>query len=251
MSGEKRARPRVDRRTTLKWLAATVAAAQAGCGGETPFVGPEIPPAPARGDALLGAAAAPDHAGYGVDPDLMHPSVPWSRTLSDGQLQTASALADMILPADGRSPAASDVGVPDFVDEWLSAPYPRQQEDRGLIFDGLEWLEAECRARSDRSFAMADVATRTELLELLADSGPGSLVPARMLDFFRRLRAERRLVFISIHPTERYQIDIIRRLCDEYLFVFAGHISRYAAWDAFIADAPVQQYLGDMLPAAL
>ena len=72
-----------------------------------------------------------------------------------------------------------------------------------------------------------------------------------MLDFFRRLRAEGRLVFISIHPTERYQIDIIRRLCDEYLFVFAGHISRYAAWDAFIADDPVQQYLGDMLPAAL
>ena len=35
---------------------------------------------------------------------------------------------------------------------------------------------------------MADVATRTELLELLADSGPGALVPARMLDFFRRFR---------------------------------------------------------------
>ena len=188
MSGEKRARPRVDRRTTLKWLAATVAAAQAGCGGETPFVGPEIPPAPARGDALLGAAAAPDHAGYGVDPDLMHPSVPWSRTLSDGQLQTASALADMILPADGRSPAASDLGVPDFIDEWVSAPYPDQRRDRETILAGLEWLERESRSRFGASFAAAGESSKTQLLDSLAWPVASDADLADGVEFFRRFR---------------------------------------------------------------
>jgi len=188
VSGEKRARPRVDRRTTLKWLAATVAAAQAGCGGETPFVGPEIPPAPARGDALLGAAAAPDHAGYGVDPDLMHPSVPWSRTLSDGQLQTASALADMILPADGRSPAASDLGVPDFIDEWVSAPYPDQRRDRETILAGLEWLERESRSRFGASFAAAGESSKTQLLDSLAWPVASDADLADGVEFFRRFR---------------------------------------------------------------
>ena len=45
MSDERKPPLRVDRRTTLKWLAATMAAAQAGCAGESKFVGAEIPPA--------------------------------------------------------------------------------------------------------------------------------------------------------------------------------------------------------------
>jgi hypothetical protein len=188
VSGEKQARPRVDRRTTLKWLAAAMAAAQAGCAGETPFVGPEIPPAPARGDALLGAAAAPRGAGYGADPDLMHPSVPWSRTLSDGQLQTASALADMILPADGRSPAASELGVPDFIDEWVSAPYPDQRRDRETILAGLEWLERESRSRFGASFTAARESEKAELLDSLAWPVASSTDLAESVEFFRRFR---------------------------------------------------------------
>jgi len=188
VNGEKQARPRVDRRTTLKWLAATMAAAQAGCAGETPFVGPEIPPAPARGDALLGAAAAPRGAGYGADPDLMHPSVPWSRTLSDGQLQTASALADIMLPADGRSPAASDLGVTDFIDEWVSAPYPDQRRDRETILAGLEWLERESRSRFGASFAAAGESSKKELLDSLAWPVASDADLADGVEFFRRFR---------------------------------------------------------------
>lgn len=167
---------RVDRRTTLKWLAASLAAANAACTPDR------------ESGPWLGTATPPGGEGYGTDPDLGNPAVPWPLTMTGPQLRTAAVLCDMILPADGRSPAASEVGVPGFIDEWVSAPYPRQREDRELILDGLEWLEAECRARSDRGFAIADVATRTELLELLADARAGALVPARMLDFFRRFR---------------------------------------------------------------
>ena len=73
---------RVDRRTTIKWLAATMVAANAGCGPNTKFLGDEIPPAPTDGEGLLGAAGAPGIIGYGTDPDLINPVVPWSRTMT-------------------------------------------------------------------------------------------------------------------------------------------------------------------------
>ena len=101
---------RVDRRTTIKWLAATMAAASTGCSSDEKYLGDEIPAA--QRAPLLGVAAKADGVAYGGDPDRMNPVVPWARTMTDGQLKTASALADLILPEDERSPAASAVGVP-------------------------------------------------------------------------------------------------------------------------------------------
>ena len=48
----------------------------------------------------------------------------WPLTLTKEQRATATALCDLIIPADDTSPAASSVGVVDFIDEWISAPYP-------------------------------------------------------------------------------------------------------------------------------
>jgi hypothetical protein len=188
VSGKRQARLRIDRRTTLKWLAATMAAAQTGCGGETRFVGAEIPPAPTQVDGLLGTGALPAGAGYGSDPDVMHPSVPWPKTMTDGQLQTASALADMILPADERSPAASEVGVPDFIDEWVSAPYSDQRRDRETILAGLERLERESRSRFGASFAAARESEKAELLDSLAWPVASGTDLAESVEFFRRFR---------------------------------------------------------------
>lgn len=184
MSGNPIKRIRVDRRTTIKWLAATMAAGYAGCSRDEKRVGPEIPPA-TTGTAPV---TAPHTPGYGKDPDLMHPTVPWPRTLTDVQLETTAALCDMIIPEDEHSPAASALGVPDFVDEWVSAPYLKQQEDRGQVLAGLEWLEAECRGRHGAAFAEATEAQRAELLDLIAwpDRNPPEL--AGQAEFFRRFR---------------------------------------------------------------
>lgn len=65
-----------------------------------------------------------------------------------------------------------------------------------------------------------------------------------MLDFFRRLRSEGRLVFISVHPTETYQLHIVKDLCDSYMFVFEGQIKQYPSWDEFFNETTVQEYLG-------
>ena len=195
-------RIRVDRRTTLKWLAAAMAAAHAGCSSDDRFVGDEIPK---RDGNLLGTAKAVGEARYGTDPDLINPVVPWPRTMSEAQLESTAALADMILPEDDRSPAASTVGVPDFIDEWISAPYDEQQRDRELILAGLEWLEQETRARFGAGFAGADEAQRIELLEMLAGPGRTDPGPAAQVRFFERFRY---LAAGAFYTTEAGMADI-------------------------------------------
>lgn len=69
-----------------------------------------------------------------------------------------------------------------------------------------------------------------------------------ILRFFKRLRDEGRLVFMSVHPTEYYQIAIVQDLCDHYMFVSNGELTEYADWETFIAQDAVRDYLGDVLP---
>lgn len=181
-------RRRVDRRTTIKWLAATMVSTAAACQGERSRHGDEIPPPPNAANPALGTARAADVAGYGTDPDLLNPVVPWRRTMSDAQLRVSSALADLVLPADERSPAASELGVADFIDEWISAPYAVQQADRELVLPGLEWLERQSNERFGRGFADAAASEQSEIVDTIAwpDKASSDLVDkARFFDRFR------------------------------------------------------------------
>jgi len=93
--------------------------------------------------------------GYGTDPDLLetyNAGDLWPLTLSEAQRRTATALGDVIIPADDKSPAASGLQVVDFIDEWISAPYPEQQHHREIIVNGLTWIEAESAKRFKKSF---------------------------------------------------------------------------------------------------
>jgi hypothetical protein len=101
--------------------------------------------------------------GYGSDPNLTkiyHPGDVWPLTLDAAQRRCAAALCNAILPGDGRSPDAATVGVVDFIDEWVSAPYPRQREDRPIVLDGLAWMDSEAIQRFKRSFADLDESSQ-------------------------------------------------------------------------------------------
>jgi hypothetical protein len=169
--------PRVDRRTTLKWFAGAMATGQlAACG-----VKPE-------GLSWMEVAAI-QGPGYGSDPYLLEPAVPWPLTLSRAQLAGVAALADLILPPQDGLPAPSAVGVPDFIDEWVSAPYPDQHRDRALVIPGLAWLDEEAVKRGGDVFARARPAAQEEILDQIAWTGrvqPGLEKPA---EFFVRVRA--------------------------------------------------------------
>ena len=163
---------KIDRRTALTWVGVVGAAAAIGTG--VVVYGPK----------MGGKAEA---KGYGTDPKLNPPvKAPWPRILSEDQLQTAAILADYILPATATAPSASSLGVPDFIDEWVSAPYPDQLKDRPLIEDGLKAL--------GKQVLKADAAKRTEALAAL----PGS-------DFFKRFR---KLTIGAYYTTEAGFKDI-------------------------------------------
>lgn len=139
---------RVDRRMALKWISSATASLA-------------LPGSPAFGAASktgLKAATEPSGKGYGPDPDIMKMYKPgdlWPLTLSDDQRKLLITLCDIILPADEQSPSASSVGVHDFIDEWISSPYPGQAGDRTTVLRGLDKLEEEAQARSGKGFVKA------------------------------------------------------------------------------------------------
>ena len=65
-----------------------------------------------------------------------------------------------------------------------------------------------------------------------------------MLDFFRALRARERLVFLCVHPQEPYHIEILREICENYVFVRKGTVRTAPSWDALLEDGDVRDYLG-------
>ena len=137
---------KVDRRSALAWIGVVGAAAAAGAG--VVVYGPQM-----GGQRVT--------RGYGTDPKLAKPEkAPWSRIMIPAQLQTAAILADFILPASGPAPSASKLGVPDFVDEWVSAPYPDQLKDRPIILTGLNALAPKLLKASDADRAAALEALR-------------------------------------------------------------------------------------------
>ena len=69
-----------------------------------------------------------------------------------------------------------------------------------------------------------------------------------MLDFFRRLRGEGKLVFLCLHPNERYHIDILRESCERFVFVNKGRLQFAPSFDALVRDDAVRVYLGRLAP---
>ena len=102
------------------------------------------------------------------DPDLVNPVLPWKKILTRDEIITTAAVCDVILPGDERSPAPSKVEVPDFIDEWVSAPYPRQKDDLLIIRGGLAWLNTESNRRFGRRFPDLSLLQKTAICDDIA-----------------------------------------------------------------------------------
>jgi ABC-type branched-subunit amino acid transport system ATPase component len=70
-----------------------------------------------------------------------------------------------------------------------------------------------------------------------------------MLDFFRRLRREGRLVVLCLHPTEPFHLDILRETCERFVFVNRGRLMHAASWEEVLRQEAVRSYLGALTPA--
>lgn len=125
-------------------------------------------------------------AGIGWDPNLLKKEIPWARVLSDAEKQTVTVLADIMIPADEHGPAASAVGVPDFIDEWVSAPYDPQRADLKVIREGLAWFDAEAKRRFGKAYAEATAAEQTKLLDaVLVEGSPERKAAYSFFKLFR------------------------------------------------------------------
>lgn len=68
-----------------------------------------------------------------------------------------------------------------------------------------------------------------------------------MLDFFRRLSGEGRLVFLCVHPNERFHLEILEEICERFIFVQKGTVTPIADFDGLVAHEPCRTYLGGLL----
>jgi hypothetical protein len=164
----------MDRRSTLKWVLAASAS---------------MPFAPQFGFAKNNHAVKRPAVGYGTDPDLLKVHVPgdvWPLTLNQSQRNTTRALCEVVVPGSGA------VNVVDFIDEWISAPYPVQRKDRTMIVGGLAWVEAEALRRFGKPFERLDAAQYRALCDdvcSLPDAKPAFTEAARFFARFRDLTA--------------------------------------------------------------
>ncbi len=174
--------PRIDRRVAIKWM--LTASAGAMLAGPRSFGGAEP-------GAALAPAPKPAGTGYGTDPNLVKGYKPgdlWPLTFTAAQRRQVAALCDIIIPADDQSPSASSVGVTDYIDEVVSAPYPDYGREGETILAGLAWLDTESTKRFGAAFADAADPQRLALCEDISYDEPKDSALKPAAEFFKRFR---------------------------------------------------------------
>ena len=165
---------RIDRRLAIKWMLAASAGAML-----------------ARGRAVGAAGPGEPQQGYGSDPNLTQGYKAgdyWPLTFTDEQRREAAVLADIVLPQEGQFPSASALGVVDFLDEWVSAPYPDNVRDRKIVLDGMAWLQDESVRRFARPFSGAAEADRMTLCDEMSRGSQGQSDAGAAHAFFKLFR---------------------------------------------------------------
>ncbi len=129
---------------------------------------------------------------YGTDPDLIKEYKPgdlWPLIMTASQRATATALADVLLPADDLGPAASSLRVHDYIDEWISAPYPAQMNDRPKVIDGLAWIENEAQKRYQKGFSAIELTQQESICKDICWPPDAKPEFKKAADFFVKFRS--------------------------------------------------------------
>jgi len=183
----------MDRRTTIQWMLAASA----------------VWSFPAARGAQAGAANPA--RGYGTDPKLLKAyrrGEFWPLTLSVQQRRLAGVLADIIIPADAHSPSASAVGVVEFIDEWISAPYPLHLQDRTIVLNGFTWLDTEGARRFGKGFSDLDDSGRHGICDAICNESRAAAEHRGAARFFALYRDLTAGGFYST-PIGRKDLDFI------------------------------------------
>ncbi len=80
------------------------------------------------------------------------------------QYATLAVICDAIIPPDGHSGGAVQAGAPEFIDLLTS----ENKEYQKTLGRGLDWLDANCSLRFNKTFVDCDAADRKQVLDLIA-----------------------------------------------------------------------------------
>jgi hypothetical protein len=171
----------IDRRQAIKWIATAAAAASAYPHASAQARLSRQPDAPAGGGNRIG-----------WDPVLNKNYVPgelWPLTLTPKQRKAAASLTDLILPPDNPGDKLpSQLGVQNFVDEWISSPYDETAKDRPVITEGLDWLDAESQLRFKKDFADLSEPQKCAIADDICGKAPVKKEHRSAQNFFNRFR---------------------------------------------------------------
>jgi gluconate 2-dehydrogenase gamma chain len=130
--------------------------------------------------------------GTASDPDLQRPKKDWPRKLNTTELTTLAALCDMIIPADDKSPSASKLGAPAYINEHVSAPYDGNARDLVRVRGGISWLNLESDKRFGKVFAKLTHEQKTAICDDICytpKAKPEFVTGARFFSLVRNLTA--------------------------------------------------------------
>ena len=103
------------------------------------------------------------------------------------------------------------------------------------------------RFRSWKPDAWLARATRDEALVHLFDEPQLNTQDGYigfMLRFFANLRRRDRLLFVCLHPNERWQLDLMREIASRFLFVAKGEVTAHPTFDDLLKLPVAREYLG-------
>jgi gluconate 2-dehydrogenase gamma chain len=180
----------VNRRDAIKTIA--VAASLPVLGSVPSEIEAQAKPAPAGQPPVAPQRLTTGPRGTASDPDLIRPKKDWPRKLSAIELTTLAALCDMIIPADEKSPSASAVGAPAYINEHVSAPLEANARDLVRVRGGVAWLNLESTKRFGRTFARLTNAEKTQICDdicFVPKAAPEFRQGARFFSLVRNLTA--------------------------------------------------------------
>ena len=126
------------------------------------------------------AKAAPQQYAAQSGTANRHPKV-----LNPHEWNTIRILSDLIIPADERSGSATQVGVPEFIDDWLNL---KRGNLLAEIRGGLIWLDMQSNRSFKYDFADCSTARQKQVLDRIAYPEKAAPEDASAVVFFNKLR---------------------------------------------------------------
>lgn len=103
---------------------------------------------------------------------------------TDHEMATITVLADIIIPKDDKSPSASEVGVPDFI-EFIVKDLP---DHKIPMRGGLKWLDLYALKQYNNTFVDCKPEEQIAIVEEIAYPSKAKPEVSQGVSFFNRMR---------------------------------------------------------------